>query len=145
MSPLYVVSVTISTRKLRLVAHLVVDVQVVLERVAASGVGSVVSDKRDIVGVRLARAGAAHDEIERLVVMGFRCCCWTSVSCVGNERFGSAHLMGLLWRLRESFQVVKVDAAAAQAFLVRSKVRDSTRTSWHEQMLDFAAKTGKLV
>lgn len=74
MSPLCVVSVTISTVWLRLVAHLIVDVQVVVERVAASRAGSVVGDKRDIVGVGLAGAGAAHDGIERLVIMRFRFC-----------------------------------------------------------------------
>ena len=62
-----------------MLAHLIVDVQVVLQRVAAGCGVSVVGDKRDIVGGRLARAGAAHDEVRRLVVMRFWFCHWMSV------------------------------------------------------------------
>jgi hypothetical protein len=74
ISPLCVVSATILSIWLRRVAHLIVDVQVVLQRVTASGGRSVVWYEGDIVSVGLARAGAAHDEIGRLVVMRFRFC-----------------------------------------------------------------------
>jgi hypothetical protein len=69
ISPLCMVSATISTTWLRMVADLIVYVQVLLQRVTTSGGGSVVSDK-----IGLARAGAAHDEIGRLVIMRFRFC-----------------------------------------------------------------------
>jgi hypothetical protein len=119
---------------LRMVAHLIVDVQVVLQRVAASGGSSVVSDQRDIVGVGLARAGAAHDEVGRLVVMRFRFWHWTSVCRWQRKCRGCAHSMrfGLLSRI--IFQAVKVDAAVTHALEIRSQVRDPTRTSLHEQM-----------
>jgi hypothetical protein len=49
----------------------------------------------------------------------------------------------LLLCLQESFRAVKVDAAAAHAFVLRRQVRDSTRTSSYEPIHNSRANTSR--
>jgi hypothetical protein len=84
-------------------AHLIEDVQVILQRVAASRGGAIVRDKRDVVGVRLARAGAAHDGVERLMIMWFRFCHSMSVS-LAMKVFWKCALVSVCFAVSESFE-----------------------------------------
>ena len=101
-----------------MVTHLVEDVQVVLQRVAASGGSAIVGDKRDIVGARLARTGAAHDGVGRLVIMRFRFCHSMSVSRCQRTNFESAHSLKFVSLSPGVSKVVKVDAAVTRALVV---------------------------
>ena len=51
--------------------HLVVDVQIVIERVAASSSGAIVGDKRDIVVVCTTGTGSAHGGVDGAMTVRF--------------------------------------------------------------------------